>query len=249
MKKKKRRRSSNAAEDEEVECALPHKEVLLHPDFVRKYVHYARHHVQPALTDDARESVAAAYADLRAKQDDRSLPVTARCLESLIRIATAHAKVRLSAHVDCRDCAHALQLVSFALYGDSQRQDADDDDDEEAHVSSKQHDEDQGEDEELVTQPAGRPQRASAKRAKAVTVPPKRGKFITGTVQSIHAQLAQRDEADEEFPVAKILEQLESALPPDWAAFDLAEVEAVLKELANENKLMYNDFSGMVSFV
>jgi DNA replicative helicase MCM subunit Mcm2 (Cdc46/Mcm family) len=51
------------------------------------------------------------------------LQVTARCLESLIRIATAHAKVRLSPLVDSRDCHAALKFLSFALYGDVQLED------------------------------------------------------------------------------------------------------------------------------
>ena len=32
---------------------------------------------------------ASAYAELRAKADERTLPVTARCLESIIRLSTA----------------------------------------------------------------------------------------------------------------------------------------------------------------
>jgi len=95
------------------------KDAVLHLDFVRKYIGFARHRVEPKLSEEARESIANAYADLRAKADDRSLPVTARCLESLIRIATAHAKVRLSTIVDGRDCHTALMFLSYALYGDT----------------------------------------------------------------------------------------------------------------------------------
>lgn len=80
---------------------------------------YARHSVDPKLCEEARESIANAYADLRAKADERTLPVTARCLESLIRLASAHAKVRLSKVVDWRDCRSALRFLSYALYGDA----------------------------------------------------------------------------------------------------------------------------------
>jgi len=45
--------------------------------------------------------------------------VTARCLESLIRLSTATAKVRLSDHVTVKDCMTAFNLLSFALYGDA----------------------------------------------------------------------------------------------------------------------------------
>ena len=54
---------------------LPPKDAVLHSDFVRKYVNFARHQVEPSLSDEARESIANAYADLRAKADDRTLPV------------------------------------------------------------------------------------------------------------------------------------------------------------------------------
>lgn len=92
---------------------------MLNLAFVRKYISFARHNVDPKLSEESRESIANAYADLRSKSDDRTLPVTARCLESLIRIATAHSKVRLSNIVDGRDCHAALKFLSFALYGDA----------------------------------------------------------------------------------------------------------------------------------
>ena len=41
-----------------------------------------------------------------------TVQVTARCLESLIRLATAHARVRLSSKVDNRDCIAVLELLS-----------------------------------------------------------------------------------------------------------------------------------------
>lgn len=48
--------------------------------------------------------------------NNRSLPVTARSLETLIRLASAHAKARLSHKVDEADAAKAVDLMSFALY-------------------------------------------------------------------------------------------------------------------------------------
>mmetsp|Transcript_24201 Transcript_24201/g.81586 ORF Transcript_24201/g.81586 Transcript_24201/m.81586 type:complete len:862 (+) Transcript_24201:205-2790(+) len=125
---KKRRLQRESLEGDKPKLELPASgEVTLHADFVRKYVHYARHQVEPELSDDARESIAHAYADLRAKADDRTLPVTARCLESLIRLSTAHAKARLSTVIEDRDCAAALELMSFALYGDTLQADPTDD--------------------------------------------------------------------------------------------------------------------------
>jgi MCM AAA-lid domain len=40
----------------------------------------------------------------RSKQDSKTLPVTPRCLETIIRLSTAHAKARLSPTVEETDC-------------------------------------------------------------------------------------------------------------------------------------------------
>lgn len=48
--------------------------------------------------------------------NNRSLPVTARSLETLIRLASAHAKARLSHKVEESDASKAVDLMSFALY-------------------------------------------------------------------------------------------------------------------------------------
>ena len=57
------------------------------------------------------------YARYRGRQDERTLPVTARSLETVIRLATAHAKARLSPTVEADpDVAGAMDILSFALY-------------------------------------------------------------------------------------------------------------------------------------
>ena len=60
------------------------------------------------------------YAELRQKSDNKTLPVTARMLETLIRLSTAHAKMRLSQKVERVDCEDALRLVEFALFNDAE---------------------------------------------------------------------------------------------------------------------------------
>lgn len=54
---------------------LPPIDAMLHPDFVRKYVYFARHQVVATLSEEACQSIANAYADLRTKADERTLPV------------------------------------------------------------------------------------------------------------------------------------------------------------------------------
>ena len=66
--------------------------------FMKKYIHIAKC-IRPAMTDEASSIIAEEYADLRtadfANDMARTQPVTARALETLIRLATAHAKVCL----------------------------------------------------------------------------------------------------------------------------------------------------------
>ena len=42
--------------------------------------------------------------------------MTARSLETLIRLATAHAKARLSKTVDLQDAESAIELIQFAIF-------------------------------------------------------------------------------------------------------------------------------------
>jgi len=95
----------------------PHSDDVLQHDFLRKYLHFAKHKFTPRLTDEARECIAGRYAEMRSRQDERTLPVTARSLETIIRLASAHAKARLSNEVDAdTDVAAAMDILSFALY-------------------------------------------------------------------------------------------------------------------------------------
>jgi len=95
----------------------PHSEDVLQHDFLRKYLHFAKTRMRPVLTEGARECIAVRYAEMRSRQDERTLPVTARSLETIIRLATAHAKARLSNIVEADpDCMAAMDILSFALY-------------------------------------------------------------------------------------------------------------------------------------
>lgn len=91
---------------------------VLHSKFLKKFVHYVKEQPDPELSDDAREYMAAQYASLRSKaqESNRTLPVTARQLETLIRVSTAFAKCRLSPVVEESDAVKAGELLQFALY-------------------------------------------------------------------------------------------------------------------------------------
>lgn len=72
----------------------PHSDDVLQHEFLRKYLHFAKTRMKPVLSEEARECIAGRYAEMRSRQDERTLPVTARSLETIIRLASAHAKVR-----------------------------------------------------------------------------------------------------------------------------------------------------------
>jgi len=53
---------------------------------------------------------------MRGRQSRRNLPVTARTLETIIRIASANAKARLSKSVDSCDVDVAVDLMNFVIF-------------------------------------------------------------------------------------------------------------------------------------
>lgn len=88
--------------------------------FLKKYIQYAKQRIKPVLTKKSSEYIVATYSSLRnsdpSQTNKRTAPVTARTLETLIRLATAHAKVRLSKTVEVKDAKVAEELLRFALF-------------------------------------------------------------------------------------------------------------------------------------
>jgi DNA replication licensing factor MCM3 len=58
--------------------------------------------------------------ELNAGKHARVLPITIRSLESIIRLSTAHAKLRLSAEVKELDCQEAIRLLNYTLWGEEE---------------------------------------------------------------------------------------------------------------------------------
>ncbi|XP_044773249.1 DNA replication licensing factor MCM3 isoform X3 [Neomonachus schauinslandi] len=96
------------------------KEKMVSAAFMRKYIHVAKI-IKPILTQDSAAYIAEEYSRLRSQDSmssdtARTSPVTARTLETLIRLATAHAKARMSKTVDLQDAEEAVELVQYAYF-------------------------------------------------------------------------------------------------------------------------------------
>ena len=77
----------------------------------------------PELAQDSVGYAAGLYGALRNKATTHdakklSVPVTVRTLETLIRLATAHAKLRLATHVETSDMDMALKLLRMTIFNE-----------------------------------------------------------------------------------------------------------------------------------
>ncbi len=119
---------------------------------MKKYVEHARS-LRPGLTERACEIIGDEYSQLRSHNMEgtdvaKTQPVTARSLETLIRIATAHAKARLSTKVEAKDAEFAVGLVHFAYFkrvlekekrkrGEEEEEDSEEEEEEEEEVEEE----------------------------------------------------------------------------------------------------------------
>lgn len=93
---------------------------ILSVDFMRKYISIAKC-LKPKLSAQACELISSEYSRLRSQEmvdseTARTQPVTARTLETLIRLATAHAKARMVKTVTANDAEAAIELVQYAYF-------------------------------------------------------------------------------------------------------------------------------------
>merc|ERR1719322_1595473 len=81
-------------------------------ELLRKYILYAREKIHPKLHQMDQEKVAKMYADLRRESmATGSIPITVRHIESMIRIAEAHAKMHLREFVSEDDVNMAMRVM------------------------------------------------------------------------------------------------------------------------------------------
>ncbi len=102
---------------ETVENIQEEVEPVINPELLRKYVAYAKQNCHPRMTEAARSAIEEFYVDLRSQgaDEDDPVPVTARKLEALVRLAEASARIRLSDTVTEADATRVIEIVRSSL--------------------------------------------------------------------------------------------------------------------------------------
>jgi replicative DNA helicase Mcm len=92
-------------------------ENLIPPQLLKKYIAYARKHVRPRLSEEAKAKIVDFYVSMRARSEEPESPITItpRQLEALIRLSEAHARMHLRSVVTEKDAEVAIQLMEHFL--------------------------------------------------------------------------------------------------------------------------------------
>jgi DNA replicative helicase MCM subunit Mcm2 (Cdc46/Mcm family) len=89
---------------------------IIPPEFLRKYIAYARAKVHPVLTKEAGELLMNFYLEMRKKSGEEApIAITLRQYEALIRLAEASAKIQLRNFVTKEDAERAIRLMKISL--------------------------------------------------------------------------------------------------------------------------------------
>ena len=88
-------------------------------NILRKYIAYARQKIIPQLTDGALEEIKEFYLKMRKSGGGeggiKSIPISARQLEALVRLSEASAKARLDSRVTRIDAKKSIELLDYCL--------------------------------------------------------------------------------------------------------------------------------------
>lgn len=94
--------------------------MIIPKDLLRKYVAYSKQRFRPVLDDDTVDEIKRFYVELRnmpvsGDSAVRPIPISARQLQALIRMAEACAKMRLSEKVEIDDAKKAINIMKYYL--------------------------------------------------------------------------------------------------------------------------------------
>ncbi|MEM4540267.1 MAG: minichromosome maintenance protein MCM [Archaeoglobaceae archaeon] len=100
---------------EDLKSKIAKIEPAIDPELFRKYIAYAKN-IYPVLSEEAKQRIEEFYVSLRSKAKDNSpVPITARQLESIVRLAEASARIRLSDTVTAEDVERVIGVVQRCL--------------------------------------------------------------------------------------------------------------------------------------
>lgn len=104
----------------ELQADIESKKGEIDPELMRKYIAYAKQHCTPKLTAQAKDEIQKYYVKLRnsaaAEQGDvKSIPISPRQLQALVRLAEASARIRLSPKVTTEDAKRAIDLLHSCM--------------------------------------------------------------------------------------------------------------------------------------
>ena len=93
---------------------------VIDKDLLKKYISYSKQKVNPVLTEEAIEEMKNFYVGLRNQIQSSSgpikpIPIGARQLEAMVRLAEAHARIKLRKKVSVEDAQEAIKLVRAYL--------------------------------------------------------------------------------------------------------------------------------------
>ncbi|MBS1267077.1 MAG: Minichromosome maintenance protein MCM [Candidatus Woesearchaeota archaeon] len=89
-------------------------------ELIKKYIAYSKQNTRPVLSSAALEEIKKYYVDLRNKGSSeeeviRSIPISPRQLEALVRLSESSAKIRLAKKVTKADAKKAISLLHYCL--------------------------------------------------------------------------------------------------------------------------------------
>jgi DNA helicase MCM8 len=90
---------------------------ILSPEFLKKFISYARRTCFPKLSREACDVLKSFYISLRENSSGHnSIPITSRQLDSIIRLSQARAKLELRSIVTQEDAQDVVKLVQESLF-------------------------------------------------------------------------------------------------------------------------------------
>jgi len=254
------------AEDEKMKVFQKHNAVLhgaekkkenrcVTLDFIKKYVHLAKS-MKPVLTKEATQRIAEEYARLRNQDREstdiaRTTPVTARTLETLIRLATAHARGRLCPKVSGKDAQRAIDLVQFAYFhkveerakkrkrgddDDENENEEDEDDDEDSTVRKTRRTDTIQDSEELLPSTGDSEETAVESSMDTADLSSLTQERLAAFKAAVHDIFRQTREPN--LPVDQILRRANEAA---GEPFSLEEANVCLSQMQEQNQVMVSD--------